>query len=164
MRILAAALALGACTATAGGPSQDTPVAIEADSIRYETGPCFGACPVYAVTVRPDRNGLFEGKNFTAVTGTREFRLTRAQYDRFAALLAPHRPETGAVRYSHGEPNCRNAPTDMPSVEVTWTRAIGDSQSLYYYFGCDDENPGKSEALQAAAKSLPIAQFIGDRR
>ncbi|NWO68033.1 DUF6438 domain-containing protein, partial [Escherichia coli] len=75
----------------------------ESDSIRYETGACFGRCPIYAVTVRPDGSGVFEGKRFTAVTGERAFKLSRAQYDAFAAKLAPYRPESGQVRYAPGE-------------------------------------------------------------
>lgn len=155
-----AVLALAGCV-RGGGPGG--PIAIEGDSIRYETGPCFGACPVYAVTVRPDGSGVFEGKRFTAVSGTREFRLTRAQYDAFAAKLAPYRPASGEVRYAHGEPNCRQVATDMPSVDVTWTRAIGDSQRLHYYFGCEmEKNRAMSEALGNAPDALPIESLIGE--
>jgi len=155
-----AAVALAGCV-RGGGPGG--PVPIEGDSIRYETGPCFGACPVYAVTVRPDGTGVFEGRRFTAVTGTRSFRLTRAQYDAFAARLAPYRPASGEMRYARGEANCRQVATDMPSVEVTWTRAIGDSQRLYFYYGCDMErNRAMAEALGHAPDALPIHDLVGE--
>ncbi|WP_448663391.1 DUF6438 domain-containing protein [Sphingomonas sp. CJ20] len=161
MAMGAAAVALAGCVAPSrpGGP-----VPIEGDSITYETGPCFGACPVYAVTVRPDGTGVFTGKRFTAVTGERAFTLTRAQYDAFAAALAPYRPASGDVRYAPGEPRCANAATDMPSVEVRWTRAIGDSQGLYYYFGCNlgTKRP-IADALGQAPDALPIAAMIGER-
>jgi len=47
----------------------DAPVAIEPDSIAYETGPCFGACPVLRVSVRPDGSGIFEGRQHTVYHG-----------------------------------------------------------------------------------------------
>ena len=155
------ALALGGCVQPGTGPA---PIPIEADSITYSTGSCFGACPVYTVTVRPDGTGSFEGKRFTAVAGVRSFTLTRAQYDAFAARLAPYRPESGARRFTPGEPGCRRMATDMPSADVTWTRAIGDSQALYFYFGCDMEaNRAMIDALARAPDVLPIADLIGKR-
>ncbi|MBC9033041.1 hypothetical protein IAG41_11605 [Sphingomonas sp. JC676] len=158
------AVALGGCIPPGRPQAPGGPVPIEGDSITYETGPCFGACPVYSVTVRPDGSGVFTGKRFTAVTGERGFTLTRAQYDAFAGQLAPYRPASGGVRYAPGEPNCQNAPTDMPSVDVTWTRAIGDSQHLYFYFGCGrTANPGMRDALGHAPDALPIAELIGAR-
>jgi hypothetical protein len=160
-----AALALSACVGP-GAPPPETPapVPIESDSISYETGPCFGACPVYSVTVRPDGSGIFNGIRFTEVTGERGFQLTPAQYEAFAASLAPWRPESGERRYAPGEPGCEMAATDMPSVSVRWTRAIGDSQALHYYFGCDmDRNEAISQALGHAPELLPIEDLIGER-
>lgn len=92
-------------------------------SISYETGPCFGACPVYRVSVSADGSGRFEGRNFTAVRGERTFRLTPAQYRAFAAQLAPLRPARGSRRYSGDA--CRIMATDLPSAEVTWSGGGG---------------------------------------
>ena len=92
------------------------PPAASAQSISYETGPCFGACPVFRVTVNSDGSGTFEGRRFTAVTGERGFRVTPAQYRAFADQLAPLRPASGTMRYA-GEA-CEMTATDMPSAEV----------------------------------------------
>lgn len=155
-------LALAGCVKPNGGPGR--PVPIEGDSIRYETGACFGRCPIYAVTVRPDGTGMFEGKRFTAVTGEKAFKLSSAQYNAFAAKLAPYRPASGQVRYAPGEKNCEPAATDMPSVDVTWTRAIGDSQGLYFYYGClAEKNRALGQALGDAVEALPIQALIGER-
>ena len=159
--VTVAGLALAGCAAT-HGPGH--PIAIERDSITLETGPCHGRCPVFAVTVRPDGNGVFVGKQFTTVTGERSFTLTPAQYRTFEARLAPYRPRSGELRYAPGESNCRNAATDLPSVDVTWTRAIGDSQHLYFYFGCSmGNNQPMRNALGNAADVLPIEVLIGPR-
>lgn len=157
-----AALALAGCAKNGASPGQ--PIPIEGDSITYTTGPCFGRCPIYAVTVHPDGTGVFTGKRFTAVIGARAFKLTPDQYRAFATKLAPWRPASGEIRYAHGEPRCGQVVTDMPSVDITWTRAIGDSQKLYFYFGCDREkNAAIAEALGSAPDALPLGEMIGPR-
>jgi hypothetical protein len=131
-------------------------------SITYETGPCFGACPVYRLTINSTGSGTFEGLRFTRVTGMRAFRFRPADYQAFARALAPLRPARGSVRYT-GE-RCRAMATDMPSTEVTWRDRRGP-QTLYFYFGCDmQRNRAIAERLRAAPQRLPIGDFIGPRR
>jgi Domain of unknown function (DUF6438) len=155
-------LGCASMAAEQGGPPP-RPIPIEADSISYEASPCFGVCPVYKVTVRPDGTGLFEGRLNTAVTGERRFTLTRDQYRAFAAQLEPLHPRSRSVRLA-GE-NCSMVATDMPSVEVTWTSQIGSSESYYLYYGCDmEKNAAAAERLRAAPALLPIAELIGQRR
>ncbi|MDF7776269.1 DUF6438 domain-containing protein [Sphingomonas sp. AOB5] len=156
-----AALALAGCSRT----EAPKPIPIESDSITYATGPCFGRCPVFTITVRPDGSGIFTGKQFTAVTGERAFKLTPAEYQAFAGRLQPYRPETGERRYSHGEKGCEQAVTDMPSVDIRWTRAIGDSQGLYFYYGCvGEKNRPMADALGSAPDDIPALEaLIGER-
>ena len=150
---LAMAALAGCATASPGGSART------ASSVVYETGPCFGACPIYRVTVNSDGSGLFEGRRFTAVEGERAFRVSARQYGALLAHLEPLRPATGTVRYS-GEA-CETMATDLPSVEVTW-RMPGDSQQqLYFYHGCDMErNRAIAERLNAVPSLLPIEGFI----
>jgi len=138
------------------------PIALESETIRYETAPCFGTCPVYAVTITPDGKGTFEGKRFTAVTGVRSFQATPATYRAFAAGLAPFRPTENEMLFQPGTPNCGNAPTDMPSVDVVWTELSGGRQHLNVYYGCGPQP--MRDALRAAPGVLPIKAFIGERR
>jgi hypothetical protein len=152
-----ATMLMAGCATIAGRPQ-----AIEAETIAYETSPCFGACPVYAVTVQPDGSGTFEGKRFTAVTGTRSFTITPAAYRAFAAALAAYEPN-GERLVQPGTPDCRNAPTDMPSVEVRWTRLSGENNHLVFYRGCRVGNEAMAQALQQAPDLLPIAEMIGKR-
>lgn len=165
MRVLVGILLLAAgCTPVElrAPPAAGAPVAIEGDSISYTTGPCYGTCPVYTVTIRPDGTGTFAGERFTAVTGTRAFRATADDYRRFAALLAPFRPD-GERRVEMGSPDCGPAPTDMPSVDVSWTQASGGAGHLHFYYGCRVGNAAMAEALKQAPAMLPIAGFIGKR-
>jgi len=130
--------------------------------ISYETGPCFGACPIYRVTVNEDGSGLFEGRRFTAVTGARRFTVTHAQFRAFAAQLAPDRPAEGERRFS-GPPLCARMATDMPSVEIVW-QGRGE-QRLYVNYGCDMErNRAMFDRLRAAPGLLPIGDFIRPSR
>jgi len=155
IEVLAVLAAAAGCTTV-----PERPIAIESDSISFETGPCFGACPVFRVSVSPDGSGTFEGRQHTAVTGERAFRITPEQYRAFAAHLAPLRPAEGSVRMS-GEA-CRQMATDLPSAEVTWFSQIGNSQNYYFYFGCDmDRNAAIAERLRSAPALLPISGMIG---
>lgn len=141
----------------------EMPVAIETDAITYETGPCFGACPVFSVRVGADGNGVFEGRRHTAVVGERSFRITPDQYRAFADHLAPLRPASGSVRLA-GEA-CRQTATDLPSAEVNWYSQIGSSQGFYFYFGCDmEKNEAIARRLRAAPGLLPIGAWIGRDR
>jgi hypothetical protein len=162
MAMMVVMLAASGCARVGKEPAAGVPVAIEGDSIRYATGPCYGTCPVYKVTIRPDGTGTFEGERFTAVTGTREFRMSPDAYRRFAASLEPYRPD-GERIVEMGSPDCGPAPTDMPSVDVGWTQASGGSGHLRFYYGCRTKNAEMAKALRDAPALLPIAALIGTK-
>jgi len=152
--ITLAAMALMAPPASPAAARPATPV----QTISFETGPCFGRCPVYRFHINSDGSGIFEGIRFTAVTGSRPFRATTAQYRAFARQLAPIRPARGSIRYEGRA--CRSMATDLPSAEVTWRSRRG-TQSLYFYYGCDmQRNRALAERLSAAPGLLPIGDFI----
>lgn len=149
----AGVVALSACATI---PSEPVPA-----SISYETGPCFGRCPVYRVTVRADLTGTFEGRRFTAVTGPREFRVSAQQWRAFVAKLAPLRP-SGVRTVTPGHAECGQAVTDMPSVNVSWSGASADR--LEFYYGCrSPANQALADTLRSAPDLLPIGDYIGPR-
>ena len=151
-------LAAAALALPAAAPRPATPV----ETITFETGPCFGACPVYRVTVNSNGTGTFEGRHHTAVAGMRSFRLRPGQYQAFARHLAPLRPARGTIRYA-GE-RCRSMATDLPSAEVAWRSRRG-TQGLYFYYGCDMQtNRAIAARLTAAPGLLPIGDYIRPRR
>ena len=152
-----AAVPLGGCVTAAGAAPE---AAVE--SISYETGPCFGACPVYKVTVHRSGAGLFEGRRFTAVTGERAFEVTPEQFRAFVRQLAPLRPTGGERRYAGDV--CGAMATDMPSADVRWHTAGGAEQHLYFYYGCDMErNREIADRLRSAPGLLPLGGLIGTR-
>jgi hypothetical protein len=149
---------LGACAASPGG-HPPPPAAGTVETIRYETGRCFGSCPAYVLTVRSDGNATFDGTQFTAVQGARDFTITPPQFAEFRDRLQPYRPE-GERRFSaEAECNGRVA-TDMPSVDITWTDKSRQSH-LYVYYGCDIErNASMFEALRNAPDVIPEVQEL----
>jgi hypothetical protein len=159
MRMGAIVLIVAAASAPglAERPGQGT-----AQSISYETGVCFGRCPVYRVTVDSNGNGRFEGRRFTAVEGSRTFRLSHAQFLAFASHLSAFRPR-GVEEISYGHPRCRRPATDHPSVTVTWGGGRREDR-LSFYYGCRDAgNAAMARALQSAPDLLPIRALIGTR-
>lgn len=162
---LIAVVAAAAVTACKTSPDSDTGYGYGAsgkvESISYETGPCFGTCPVYTVTVHADGTGLFVGTRHTTVSGNRSFTVTPGQYAQFVNHLAPLRPASGTVRYDV-PPRCTGPmTTDLPSTDVKWNGTDGQQQELYVYHGCRFTNSDAViQRLQQAPDLLPIGSFI----
>jgi hypothetical protein len=153
-----AALSLAGCVTAAGAVPESS-----VESISYETGPCFGACAIFKITVDRSGAGIFEGRRFTAVTGERRFTVTAEQFRVFAAQLEPLRPDSAEQLYT-GEA-CDMMATDQDSVDVRWHEADGAEQHLYFYYGCDMErNRAIAERLRSAPDLLPIGDLIGGSR
>ena len=156
--LTALGLSLAGCVTVADASPEP-----QVESITYETGPCFGACPVYRLVVDRDGTGLFEGRRFTAVSGERRFRVTPEQFRNFARQLEPLRPASGERRYA--PPACGTTATDMPSADVKWRGGDGAQQHLYFYYGCDmQRNRDIADRLRAAPALLPIGEYIGQNR
>ena len=160
---------LGACASqpvvvpAARGPAAATlPTVVPAGlrSISYSTSPCFGGCPIYAVTVSADGTGLWEGQRYVAATGERSIRVSPDQFAAFARALQPHRPD-GERRFNT-QADCTQFATDMDGVDVRWTQADGSTDVLSAYYGCDMEaNRALFDDLRTAIRQLPVANLIG---
>ena len=76
MKRIAPALAFA--LAAVAAPAQAAPRQAAVETIAYETGPCFGRCPVYQVTVFSNGRAIFE-----LASGAYEFKsiLTQPQPD-----------------------------------------------------------------------------------
>lgn len=154
---IAALMLLAGCATTGTAEPPQT-----AETIRYETGPCFGACPVYAVTVSSNGMGTFEGKRFTAATGERAFAVTPAQFADFRKRLAPYRPASGEHRIESGSADCGSMITDQSSASVSWQGGGTSPASLSLYYGCTAPAlAAMKAALRSAPEALPIAALIG---
>lgn len=157
MSLMGAALLAGCAGDT---PELEKPVAA-GDTIRFSAGPCFGACPRYSLRVTPDGSGLIEPERFTAVPGPTRFTVSRAQYRRFRAALAPFRPASGTVRRIAQGENCTRFATDMPGYVLEWTRGEAPPTRLEFQSGCMDASYGRLRATIASIpKMLDIAAMV----
>ena len=132
------------------------------ETITYATSACFGACPVYTVTLGPDGEGIFVGQRFTAVIGERRFQATPEQVRAFVAALRPYRAH-GEVLMT-GAPFCKAMASDMPTIDIRWQPALAAPAHLAFDKGCDGEKHRRmAAALTGAPALLQIADLIGRR-
>jgi hypothetical protein len=169
---LAAASLAAACarpappSPPAAGPSAAGPSAAAgqapADSavrIRLERGPCFGACPVYSVTLDGSGAVLFEGRRFVADTGISTGTVPPARVDTLVAELTAGGYFDFADRYRAGEPGCERYATDLPSV-ITEVRAGGRRKRIEHDHGCMDA-PEALTALEGRIdEAAGVARWI----
>ncbi|MBO9498387.1 MAG: hypothetical protein J7496_10180 [Novosphingobium sp.] len=157
MRFIAILAAAALLTGCAIMPEADSPPPPQ--SVRFETTPCFGSCPVFVVTVSADGHGTYEGGRFVKTKGTHEFTATPEQVRTFFARLRPFRPH-GGKRYDYGHCPVPVA-TDSPSVDVRWI-APGGHDSLNWYLGCRvPELETIRPDLRNAWQELPLDDLVG---
>ena len=122
-------------------------------AISYETGPCFGACPVYRVTVnarrhRPVRGPpLHRGDRRSAASGSRRRSIR--------AFAAPARAAPPGERRTSAMPAdaCEPMATDLPSAEVTWRARRGDAEPLFLLWLRHGAEPRDRRAARRRARA-----------
>ena len=161
---MAATLALSAC---AHGPRAVEPpippVSFRVETITYATSACKGSCPVYRIEVSSDGTGVFTGVAHVAVIGERRFTVTPEQFAAFRDRLKPSMPERGELLYAPGTPLCPREATDLPSVDIVWTRPPQTRSRLFVYYGCIIGTDTKLGAgVGNAVDALPLEALIGE--
>lgn len=147
---------LAGCTTTPLPDGTELP-----SSISFSSSICYGTCPAYKVTVRSDGSATWEGGQFVALKGVRQFSVSDEDYRAFARTLAPIRPN-GTRAIVAGSPDCGPAATDHHSTLIEWEDGTRKDR-LDFYHGCHNPaNAPIAEAVAAAPEHLPIDAFIGD--
>jgi len=107
------------------------------DVITLERTACFGACPMYNLTIAADGVVTFNGRQYTKTKGiargqisTNDFRQLVAEFEKIDYLSLPD-------NYSPGTPVCPQMITDMPSANTS-IRLNGKTKSVSHYHGCGD--------------------------
>lgn len=128
---------------------------VTVESISVSTGPCFGYCPIYDLTV--DSNGLvkFHGERHTVLLGDRELQRSPTTYEEANVLLAPFRPADASA----SQTKCDETITDGQTYEITWTSAIGRKTVLRHNRGCLSAQNAK---LNQALDRLPVLLGVED--
>lgn len=126
----------------------ETNVHDDTDSITLERGACFGACPIYEVTITSDGTVNFEGRQYTKTKGTakghisvQDFRRLVAEFERINYFSLPD-------RYAPGTSVCPQVITDMPSADTS-IHLKGKSKTVSHYYGCGNSGVlGQLTALE----------------
>lgn len=101
------------------------------DFIRFERGPCYGRCPVFAATFTPDNIVLFAEPTRSDTKLTSNVTFTSLK-----TLLLQLQFFSLATRYDpSNKQQCALYATDHPSSRIT-ARLNGQYHSVYHYHGC----------------------------
>jgi hypothetical protein len=106
-------------------------------SISLERGPCFGTCPVYAVTISRTGEVRFEGRRFVADTGVSTGAIPAARAESLFTELDRAGYFELADAYRMGEPGCGRYATDLPTI-VTEARLGQRTKRVEHDRGCAD--------------------------
>src|SRR4029077_12376057 len=114
-------VALSACVSTTAAP-------VPADTrISLERTACFGACPIYTVTITGDGQVTFNGRRFVRVTGEQHGTASMADVAHLAAMVE-------AGHFSCLQDAYRARVTDLPSQIITLERG-GQTKTVTDYGG-----------------------------
>jgi uncharacterized protein DUF6438 len=131
-----------------------------APAITLERTACFGACPVYTISVSPSGEVTYEGKAHVRRMGAGTARVPRERVDSLLSELEQAGYFSFADRYLPSEPACGRAATDAPTVTTSVTLA-GRTKQIAHYYGCSSV-PGALTILeQKIDETLNSGQWTG---
>jgi len=97
--------------------------------IEYEAGACFGSCPIYKMTINPDRTAVLEAEHFNFSKGfskgefdkeregTFKTTIKEADYNKLTALLDDLNIKN--LNNKYGERNVTDLPTSYLRIKFT---------------------------------------------
>ena len=162
--VVAGTACLAVACAPAPQPSADAashpaPTAAP-ESVALERGPCFGTCPVYAVTLGRDGSVRFEGRRFIADTGVATGTVPPARVDSLFTELQSAGYFDFADSYRSGDAVCRRYATDLPTV-ITEVRLGGRVKRIEHDRGCADA-PATLSAIETRIDEVAgVRRWIG---
>ena len=103
--------------------------------ITLERTVCFGACPIYKLTIFSDGRVDYQGIRFVKRMGKASSRISRAQLEQLVAEFTNNDYFKLDDSYTPGAKGCPQAATDMPSAitSLTWR---GKTKTVNHYHGC----------------------------
>ncbi len=97
-------------------------------------GACFGTCPIYDMTLRPDGSFTLYGERYVKETGVQEGTLGPDAWDQ--ATNALRSANFWSVEPRQTPDTLQNCHTDAPTARVTWRTEEGREKTLTYDAGC----------------------------
>lgn len=131
LALVAAASTLAAC----GKPDQGV---VQGETgnpvIVLSEGACFGTCPIYDMTLRPDGSFTLYGERFVKETGVQEGTLGPEAWEEAVDVLEAS--DFWSVEATQTPETLQNCHTDAPTARVTWRTEDGQEKTLTYDAGC----------------------------
>ena len=122
--------------------------------VRLQRTACFGACPVYSVTVHGDGRVVFVGERFVTAKGVRRATLSKTQVQRLVKGVQQARVFQLANRYD------QMSVTDLPSAILT-IRVGSRTKRIYHYQG-DRRAPKRLATLECLVdRTARTTRWIG---
>ncbi|HVN20388.1 MAG TPA: DUF6438 domain-containing protein [Dongiaceae bacterium] len=137
-------------------PAGSQPPLLNGDAgtiIELSRGPCFGACPVYNVTVHSDGNVEFDGRENVRVKGTQTSQITSAQFSEILNILR-------RVSFWDLEDRAFSWCFDTPSVAIT-VKANGREKRVTSDSDCIPKRGRQTDFVRATDQ---IETIIGTDR
>src|SRR5690242_2455041 len=159
--VLAAALIVDACArAPAPKPARSDVDTSAEDRITLERRPCFGACPVYTVTLERSGKVRFEGHRFVADTGVSVGAVPPARADSLFRDIEAAGFFELSDRYAMGESGCGRYATDLPGAVIE-VELEGRTKRVEHDHGCADA-PAALGAIESRIDTVSgVRKWIG---
>jgi len=143
------AFALTACASGANGSDGASGL----QSFSVDQGPCFGFCPVYAITVEADNSFSLDNRRHTREEGLVAGRLDAGAFDTIADAAARVNFRDLPEDMTFNNPEACTGPqmSDMPYFEFTGVYADGTEKTVRWYQGCN--YPGMREFMGAVREA-----------
>lgn len=105
--------------------------------VTLERTPCFGACPVYKLTIFSNGTVIYEGKQNVRRPGKATGRISQERLQELIADFMNIDYFNLHDEYVPGTEGCPKAATDQPSAITSLTRTRdGKSKTIRHYHGC----------------------------
>jgi hypothetical protein len=123
-------------------------------SITIDRMQCYGACPVYRLTINNTGVVNFKGIKYFEDRGAPVHSVPAATFDKLVALTDQVKFFELNKEYGFLQSGCKGWATDQPSMKIT-VRTSKKSKSVSFYYGCHDHTTG--EVLAKIARSADQA-------
>lgn len=153
--------------------NQSTPKEKAQLSLKMKRSGCYGRCPVYDLTVQPDGEIIFEGKNWTETVGKADDKLSEEQLENLVLEIEKANFFSLENVYDWDSGNCPELASDMPGVNLT-INLNGKEKTINHYHGCfDKDNSSAGKPVNIAERIFPqqlynlengIDEIIGTKR
>ena len=145
-----------------GAPEPDAAVAARDDStlVTLERTPCYGACPVYTVSISGTGAVRFVGTRFTTQVGEATAEIPPARVDSLVEELRGGGYFELADAYVAESPECGRYATDSPTV-ITSVFADGVRKEIRHDYGCGGAPPALALLEQRIDQVAGTARWTG---